>query len=157
MLLILGLIIIVALGVVIFFVGNNRESEPTSNSSGLIISNNAIYVAEQIPGDIVSVQVVRLEKPGFVEIHEDNNGKPGKILGSSILLSAGETRNLPPIRLSRTTKDGETIYAMLHSDNGDGKFEAADDKPILDPVGNTPVMMIVAVSKEATEPEATNP
>ena len=155
-LLIFGAIIIIILGTILTF-SDNKEIKPAGNQSNLIISNNAIYVAEQMPGYSVSIQVVRIEKPGFVEIHEDANGKPGKILGQSALLSAGESKDLPPISLSRSIKNGETIYAMLHFDNGDGKFEASNDKPVIDPVGKEPVMMIVVVSQDTTEPGLINP
>jgi len=151
------LVIIIILVAALFFGGVNQKPESVDNSSGLIISNNAIYVSDQIPGYSVSVQVVHLEKPGFVVIHEDADGTPGKILGVSALLAAGETKNLSSITLSRAIKDNETIYAMLHFDNGDGKFDAANDKPVIDPVGNAPVMMIVTVDKEATEPGVVNP
>lgn len=156
-LLILGIITIIILGSVLFFIDDNDEKLNINDQSGLIISNNAIYVADQIPGDNILVQVAHLEKPGFVVIHEDNNGAPGKILGVSSLLGAGETKNLPSINLFRATKDNETIYAMIHLDNGDGKFDVTNDKPALDSIGGVPVMMIVTISKDATEPKATNP
>ena len=156
-LLVLELIIIIILSIALFLDSDNKEPKSTGDQSGLIISNNAIYTAEQMPGYSVSVQIVRLEKPGFVVIHEDADGKPGKILGESALLSAGETENLPPITLSHATKDGETIYAMLHFDNGDGKFNAFDDKSVLDPAGNAPVMTVVVVSEDASEPAVISP
>ncbi|MDP3769501.1 MAG: hypothetical protein U1A25_02820 [Candidatus Sungbacteria bacterium] len=154
---ILAIIIVVVLGAAFFFWGGGRKSGPADDSSGLIIGHNAIYVAEQLPGRSVSVSVVRIEKPGFVVIHEDAGDAPGKILGVSNLLPAGETKNLLPIMLLRVAQDGEIIYAMLHVDNGDGVFDAEDDKPVFDSVDGTPMMMIVAVSKDATEPGIVNP
>lgn len=154
---IFAIIIAVIAGAVIFFRGRSEESSSTNGSAGLFISNSAIYVAEQTPGPRVSVSVVRLEKPGFVLIHEDAFGAPGKILGVSNLLPRGETKNLLPIVLSRPTRDNEIIYAMLHFDNGDGKFDASNDKPALDSVGDAPVMMIITISKDAIEPGAINP
>jgi hypothetical protein len=130
---------------------------PAGDSSGLIIGENAIYVAAQPPGHSVSVSMVRLKRPGFVVIHEDRAGAPGKILGVSSLLPAGDTENLQPITLSRVTRDGETIYAMLHFDDGDGKFDVANDKAVLDSVGGEPMLMVVTVSNEAAEPGITNP
>ena len=157
-LLILGVIVAVALGAAFFFRGGSTKPSTTGgDSTGLIVGNNAIYVAEQVPSETVSVAVVRLQKPGFVAIHEDAAGAPGRILGTSGLLVAGETRNLAPIALSRMTKDGETLYAMLHLDDGDGMFDPAKDKPALDSVGGEPVMMIFTVSVDASEPGAVNP
>ena len=121
------------------------------------MGKNAIYVAEQLPLKTVSVALVHLASPGFVVIHEDNAGAPGKILGQSDALGAGEIKNLPPIALSRSTKDGETLYVMLHFDDGDRVFDAVKDKPALDAVADEPVMMITVVSKDALEPGAINP
>ena len=148
----------VAGAVALFFrAGNKGDFDISGDSVNLIISDNAIYVSEQKPGKIVLVSLIQFEKPGFVVIHEDNAGVPGKILGVSNLLARGETKNLPPITLSRETKDGEVIYAMLHFDNGDDKFDAANDKPVLDKVGNEPMMTIAIVSEDAVESGIVNP
>ena len=154
--LLLGVIIIVIVGIFLFLGNSGKEPDSAGDSSGLIISTNAIYAAEQAPGQEFSVAVVYLEKPGFVVVHEDNAGKPGQILSASALLPAGENKNTPPIALPRATKDGETLYAMLHLDNGDGQFDAVKDKPAQDKVGGVPVMMIIGVSQGATEPGAIN-
>ena len=157
----------VFVGAVLFFRGDRKEPTPTGDTSGLIVGRNAIYVAEQAPSRTVLVAVARLEKPGFVVIHEDNAGplrrsfneasKPGKILGTSGVLPAGETKNLTPIALSRMTKDGETLYAMLHFDDGDGVFDPSKDKPAIDSISKEPVMMIFTVSTDASAPAAVNP
>lgn len=154
-LIIIAIVIIISSFIVFFF--KYRLMPKPTTSSGLVISKNAIYVAGQIPGSSVLVAMVRLEKPGFVVIHEDLNGQPGKILGQSNLIEVGEKENLPVIELSRATQDGETIYAMLHFDNGDGNFDATKDKPIIDSVSNAPMMMVIAVSKDVIEPEVINP
>ncbi|MGQ0741074.1 MAG: DUF7282 domain-containing protein [Alphaproteobacteria bacterium] len=150
-------IIIAVSGAAFFFRAGEDDPLAASGSSGLIVGENTIYVAEQPPGPSVSASLVRLRKRGFVVIHDDAAGRPGRILGASGLLAAGETKNLPPVTLSRATRDGETIYAMLHFDNGNGKFDVADDKAVLDPESGAPMMMIVSVSKHATEPGIINP
>ncbi len=162
-------IVAIAIGATFFFRGSSTKPAPTGDSAGLIVGRNAIYVAEQSPSKTVSVAVARLEKTGFVAIYEDNAGplrrsfseaseasKPGKILGASGILQAGDTKNLTPITLSRATADGETLYAMLHLDDGDGVFDPAKDKPALDSLGGEPVMMIFTVSMDANEPGAVN-
>lgn len=160
-LVILLVIVAIALGVAFIFRfrGGNAKlasTASTGDSAGFIVGRNAIYVAEQSPSRTVSVAVARLEKPGFVVIHEDSAGKPGKILGTSSVLPTGEIKNLTPIGLSRTTKDGETLYAMLHLDDGDNIFDPAKDKPALDSLGSEPVMMIFTVSVGANELGAVN-
>lgn len=156
--LLIGVVIVVFVaGGAFLFRGGTTEPTPSTDSSGLIIGKNAIYVAEQSPGQSISVAVVRLEEPGFVVIHEDANGAPGKVLGASNLLPTGETKNLGPIGLSRATTDGETMYAMLHIDDGDDAFEATSDKPAKNSISEEPVMTIVTVSADAIEPGAVNP
>lgn len=154
---ILAIIIIVIAGIIFFFQDRGEKTDSGGDSAGLLIGKSAIYAAEQIPGNKVLVSIVRLEKPGFAAIHEDAAGAIDGILGVSGLLLVGETKNLPPIALSRETKDGETIYAMLHFDDGDGKFDAVKDKPALDSMDDAPIMMIVVVSKDADEPGIVNP
>jgi len=131
----------------------NTAIEPT----GLIVGKNAIYIAEQLPSQVVSVSLVILANPGFVVIHEDTAGAPGQILGQSSMLGAGETKNLAPIAISRSTKNGETLFVTLHFDDGDGAFDATKDKSALDSVSGEPVMMITVVSKDASEPGIINP
>ncbi len=140
-----------------FFLRNDRNApSQTGGSTGFIVGTNAIYVDEPLPGRSVSIAMARLEKPGFVVIYEDNAGKPGKILGTSGALPTGETKKITPIGLSRMTKDGETLYAMLHLDDGDGVFDSAKDKPALDSLNGQPVMMIFTASLDASEPGAIN-
>ncbi len=154
--LVLAGIVVAMIGAAFFFGGGSLKPSPIGDSTGLIVDNNAIYVVEQVPSRTVLVAVVRFAKPGFVAIHENNAGQPGKILGASGVLPAGETKNLTPIMLSRATADGETLYAMLYDDNGDGAFDAAKDKPLLDSESGQPVMMIFSISVGASEPGAVN-
>ncbi len=152
-LVILVVIVAIALGAVFLFRGGSTKPSPTGDSTGLIVDRNAIFVSEQSPSRTVSVAFVRLEKTGFVAIYEDATGKPGKFLGTSDVLPAGDTKNLP-ITLSRATADGETLYAMLYLDDGDGAFDAAKDKPAIDSLVGEPMMMIFTVSVDASEPGA---
>lgn len=155
-------VLAVVILVLLFFLlrgAENRQNSSNTNrdSSGLIVGNNAVYVSDQKPGNSIKASVVRLEKPGFLVIHEDKGGNPGDIIGSSQLLPIGQTQNLLPITLSIVILDGQTIYAMLHIDNGDSIFKEGEDKPAIDPVSSQPVMMAVAISSEAVEPGAVNP
>lgn len=143
-------VLLVALGGAAFLSRDGGEG-PGFDASALGIGANAIYVAEQTPGPSIVVSIVRLEKPGYVVIHEDAAGAPGTILGASSLLPAGEAEDLPAIELSRSTRDGETVYAMLHADDGDGAFDATRDMPVLDTVSGAPMMMIVTVSRDAAD------
>lgn len=148
-----GVMAAVLLGAAVFLRGGISEPKSGGDASGLTISKNAIYVSEQVPARTIVVAVAKLARPGFVVIHEDANGAPGKILGVSTLLPAGETSDVP-LTLSRLAADGETLYAMLHLDGGDGAFDLARDQPARDAATGEPVAMIFTVSPDATEPGA---
>ncbi|MEK7203487.1 MAG: hypothetical protein AAB627_00170 [Patescibacteria group bacterium] len=150
------IIVAAGIGAAFLLLREIREPGPAGDSAGFIVGKNAIYVAEQAPSKTVSVAVVQFEKPGFVVIHEEANEKPGKILGASVLLSKGETKNVL-VRLSRMTADGETLYAMLHLDDGDRVFEPGKDYPAEDSLGGGPVMTIFTVDRDATEPGDVKP
>lgn len=120
-------------------------------TSGLLLGQNAIYVQDQAPGQSVTVAFATLEEAGFVVIHEAKDDNIGAVIGKSNLTPGGEAENLPPITLSRKTLDGETLFAMLHRDNGDKTFNAKEDAPITDNEGN-PFMMQFIIDKEAGEP-----
>lgn len=109
----------------------NTSNDPTMMQSGA----NSLKVTDQPAGTPV-VSTANLEEPGFVVLHADNDNKPGTILGSSALLS-GANEN---IAVSVATEAGQSYWAMLHGDNGDGQFSAADDAPIKDAQGS--ILMI---------------
>ncbi len=87
------------------------------------IGSSGIVVADQKTGAEVKIGNVVLAKQGYVVIHADENGKPGKILGVSALLNAGETRD---VTVKLRVEPGVSYWAMLHSDNGNKKFSDAD-------------------------------
>lgn len=131
----------------------SAEKKPALKPSGLVIGRNAIYVADQAPSERIAVGFAVLENPGFVVIHEDRGGEPGAILGQSALIGAGEANDLPPVLLLRKARDGETLLAMLHRDDGDGAFDPAKDVPVRD-AGGELVTMQFSIDREASEPDA---
>jgi len=100
------------------------------------VSTNSATVSAQQAAESVTVDKVSLAESGYVVIHEETAGAPAKVVGASNLLQAGEYDNLS-IKLSRVAKSGEGLYAMLHSDDGDGVYGFPDeDFPIKDQLGN---------------------
>lgn len=109
---------------------------------------------DQVPGNLVNVYVARSYVPAWVAIHESNDGCVGKVLGTYSLLeepfmiaSAKKNGTYTPelaetfkdqqrqkdyfdIPLSRNVK-GETLFAIMYEDNGDGRFDLATDKPMM--------------------------
>lgn len=149
------IIAIVILGWVVLAGDSNEEvdtgaqEEQTQNAgnlSGLVVGPNAINVDEQPLGSKAVVSMVILEAPGYVVIHELNNGAPGKVLGASTLLQAGESRNVN-VNLSSALTADKKYVAMLHTDNGDGSFNASSDLTAKN--GNDVVMMEFEASADA--------
>jgi len=119
-------------------VNDDLEEEADTNrsvTSGMRAEENAVVVPEQRPGNTVVGSMVYLAALGYLVIHEDKNGEPGAILGTSALLQAGENTNIP-VTLSRASRDGETLHAMLHTDaDANSSFDASIDIPVQSRLG----------------------
>ena len=107
------------------------------NEASFQKSANSITVNDQLAGLRVDIGEFTLAKNGWIVIYEDNNGKPGNILGAH-RYNAG-TYEKGEVNLLRNTEEGSVYYAMIHSDNGDKKFDYKDDTPVLNS-SRVPVM-----------------
>lgn len=108
---------------------------------------NSVSVEDQKPGNNVLIQSLSLAVTGWVVIHDDNNGKPGHILGAhrfNVGTYAGQN-----VELLKGTEEGKVYYAMLHADDGDRQFDYRVDLPLKDETGNMVMMRFVATSKSA--------
>ncbi len=130
------IIVLIVIGIMVF--GNKGASAPADNmdlsgSQTPATGANSIVMSDQYPGNVVYLSSVQLQKAGWVAIHKDNAGTPGDIIGTAFV-PAG----VSPVKvtLSQPIVDGGTYYAMLHSDNGDSKFDASTDLPLKDAAGN---------------------
>lgn len=106
-------------------------SAPTAQAPEPIFKN-LIEVKDQKPGDEAMIDAVSIEKKGYIVVHEDNDGKVGKIVGHSDLLNAGETKS---VTFKMKIHAGLSHWAMLHIDNGDGVFDEKQDLPLKDENG----------------------
>lgn len=106
-------------------------TSPSPTALGPLVS-----VSTQAAGTSVTVDKATLAKNGFIAIHTDDKGKPGPVIGHSALLKAGPNTAIA-VKLSRRTRNGETLYAMLHTDvNGNGAYEfPGADVPTTDSTG----------------------
>jgi hypothetical protein len=109
---------------------NHDAAVTTTPNSDVAVpkTKNAVTVTGQKAGNSIVIDEVSLQKPGYVVIHADDKGKPGAIVARSGLVSAGTKQDLV---INYAAKAGTVYYVMLHSDNGDGKFDAAKDLPIM--------------------------
>ncbi|MBX4211705.1 MAG: hypothetical protein KW806_02865 [Candidatus Yanofskybacteria bacterium] len=140
--LLLIILVIIAAGAIWYFIHDRNEkanedqfgqatSTPSSSDVGLDDAS-AVTVGDQDPGTKVLVDLVILSKPGYVAIHESANGQPGRALGHSSLLKADAYTD---VSVPMTTTSGVTYIAVLHTDNGDGIFNASTDAPVKDEDG----------------------
>lgn len=102
---------------------------------------NKIIAHNQRPGEDAVAAHIELNdtgmfsNEGFVHVHEVNkDGMIGKVVSDNVSLNvpheiighsdllAGTHDNVP-ITLNRKSKDGETLYLMLHRDNGNKRFD----------------------------------
>ena len=147
------IIILIVLGYYLFK-GNNGAMTPTDTSMSSTTDMtsdanevNRIVVSDQYPGNVVYISSVQLANPGWVEIHKDNAGTPGAVIGSAYF-AAGI--NPGKITLTENTVDGGTYYAIIHSDDGDKKFDVTKDLPLKDSNGNV-IMKVFHVTTNVTE------
>ncbi len=108
------------------FDGMNGLDAPVSDANGDVITPP--FVVDFAPSvtamdqslsatDRVRVPMAISRGAGFVVIHESNGmGSFGGVLGN-VALANGTNRDLE-IVLSRHARNGETLYAMLHTDTG---------------------------------------
>lgn len=92
---------------------------------------NTVSADNQPAGSSVTV-AVKADKEIWVAVHEDANAKPSKILGAQLF---GAGTNFGKVDLLRPTVVGMKYYAMLHSDDGDRKFDPAKDQPLTSAAG----------------------
>jgi hypothetical protein len=126
--------------------------DDSSISTGMRIERDTVYVADQKPGSSATVSLAGIIGGGYVVIHEVTDGNPGAIIGNSSLLPTGESGNVV-VNLSRETKEGEELIAMLHNDNGDSVFNAVNDAPVQDKEGNI-ILMRFIIREGAEAPDA---
>ncbi len=105
------------------------ESE---GEKSMAANENMLAVNDQNAGNSVAIAEVVLEVKSWVAVHEDRAGAPGNILGARLFAAGKSSAN---VELLRATAPGKVYYAMLHRDDGDGKFDHAKDVPMKNAAG----------------------
>lgn len=104
---------------------------------------NTVYLENQTAGQsTVKIGFAMFADSGFVVIHEDNNGTPGKIIGSSALIRKRADQIM--IQISPPLKKDQVYYAALHRDNGDATFKETDNRFLDDTDGDVTLMSFLA-------------
>ncbi|HEY4498272.1 MAG TPA: hypothetical protein VJA63_01420 [Candidatus Paceibacterota bacterium] len=119
--LILSALLIIALGMAWYLWFGGKE----------VVNADRVSVVDQPARDRVVVENIVLKEPGYVVIYGDAGGMPGEMLGNGELI-VGRHKNVV-VFLNREVKQGETLYVILHRDDGDGGFEfPGADGPVTD-------------------------
>lgn len=134
-----AIVIVILIVIGIFVFGKKAPAGPaapdTASTTPVVnqAGDNSIIMSDQYPGNVVYLSSVTTANGAWVEIHKDNKGQPGAIVGS-----AWAPAGTNPVKVTVTSPivDGGTYYAMLHSDDGDQKFDATKDLPMKDAAGN---------------------
>lgn len=131
-------IVLIVIGIMVFGGKKSSTTEtPSTTGTSTTAMNqpgvNSIVMSDQYPGNVVYISSVTASDGAWVEIHKDDKGQPGAIIGSAW---APAGTNPVKITTSQPIVDGGTYYAMLHSDNGDKKFDPTTDLPLKDSNGN---------------------
>ena len=137
------------------------DDVPVKDADGKVITpsftvegtmESSVTVSDQtIVSDTVTVTKVVSAGPGWIVIHADNDGSPGAILGKE-KVKHGVNDNV--VVTLATEGRTDTLYAMLHADNGTrGEFEFPDgaDGPVKDADGNiiTPSFSVAEAASES--------
>lgn len=123
-----GAIIIILIIVIAVVLIRQNRSQPTALSSPspietqVTIKDSSILVSNQPSGESVSIDSATLVNPGYIVIHEQKDGELGPVIGNSPLFEAGTFENVS-VDLDRLSIAGETLYAMLHDDDGNAQYE----------------------------------
>lgn len=94
-----------------------------------------IVVPKQAGGTNVFIESVTLNSNGYVVVHKDKDGDLGDIIGVSKLLLPGTTDNFL-MNINEEVTEGDSLFAVVHLDDGDGVFGASLDAPATDADGN---------------------
>jgi len=96
---------------------------------------------QQLSSGSVKVPASYLNNAGWIVIHDDDGGSPGDIVGNAQVESGFTENTSVSLDNPGDVSDGDTLYAMLHADDG-GSVGA----PIEDGLGNV-VVKSFTVSK----------
>jgi hypothetical protein len=95
-------------------------------------SRVGLRVDNQAASNAVMVATISASNPSWVAVYEDVSGTPGAILGAKKVMP-WETFTVVPLLRPEGTMKGNTYYAVVLPDNGDGAFDHLSDTPPLSP------------------------
>ncbi len=114
------------------------KGETASSIGKITFGPSAITIESQSAGTAVVVKRLVLGERSWVVIHEDERGRPGRILGAGRFTSGAHADVF--VELLRNTVSGGVYYGMIHIDDGDDMFDSKLDTHLPDETGS-PIMV----------------
>ncbi len=112
----------------------------------------SLIVPQQAGGANIFIENAFLQEEGYVVIHRNEDSKPGEIIGVSELLQVGSNANFL-MDIDEEVIEGDVLFAVLHTDDGDGEFDALLDTPTVDKEGNPILVQFDIVGEGALDNE----
>ncbi len=109
--------------------------EQPSESTAVSKADYSVSIKNQAPGNRVTIETLKLPATAWLGIHDNQNGKPGVILGARRFRKGEYTNEFVQLFIA-PMKAGETYYAILLKDDGDDTFDYTKDTPLHDNSGN---------------------
>jgi hypothetical protein len=134
-----------------------KANNNTASTTALVMQgDNGLSVQNQSAGRTVMVDQIVLKNPGWVAIHDNVNGQPGRILGAQLFDSGKSSGS---VELLRATMNGISYIAVLHNDDGNYKnFNPKTDTPLMNSTGAMIMATFTTSTSTSTlEPAATSP
>ncbi len=118
--------------------------QPTTAPAGSAPTGSLKANNQPVSGDAITVAEVTSSAGGWVAVHVDDNGKPGKVVGFAPV-KAGTSSNVK-VTLNPAPKAGDKYWPMLHVDAGvKGTYEfPGADVPVI--VNGQVVMMEINIT-----------
>lgn len=117
--------------------------DPGLDPTGTVVVDDEVMLQD---GALI-ISSVSMSEPGWVVIHRDNNGSPmvPDIISEPTWVDAGPTTNLVvELADGEEVTDGETLWVMLHTDDGTlGTYEFNGSNGLDAPITNTEGNVVV--------------
>jgi hypothetical protein len=128
-------------------------SGQNTNTQATTTPMNAVVLGEVESGSMITVSQATLTKPGYVVLYLTTSQGESSVVGNSSLLQAGTHSNIK-IQLDTPAADRQAIVSVLHTDDGDGKFEYPETDSYLMNAAGIVVNDIDVVGVSRTESES---
>lgn len=124
-----------------------QQAQPAADSKAALEADN-----QAIVNNSITVKEVYADQDGWMVVHVDDNGKPGKVIGQTAV-KKGETNNVV-VPLTEPVANGAKLWPMLHIDAGTiGTYEfPGPDVPAKDAAGMVVMKDITINAASAAAP-----